>query len=137
MPLAAGGWGQVAWGQHQCGAPASVIEPRFYTSLPPDGAYNQSRESVLEYEVYYYSSFPAETDASPAIFEISENGGVLYVDAQSPPYALTYRFLGGHTLWVKIVKSGLWAVDSEIIIRTAIPDEFGQPITKELPIRWD
>jgi hypothetical protein len=135
--LAAGGWGQVAWGQHQYGAPASDIEPRFYASYPADGAYNRSRESVLEYQVYYHSSFPAELLLGTVLFEISENGGGAYSDAQVSPYALTYRFLGGHTLWVKIVKSGLWARDSEIVVRTTCEDEFGQTITKEFPIRWD
>ena len=134
--LAAGGYGQVAWGQHQWGAPASVIEPRFFSSIPPDGAYNQSRESVLEFEMYYYSSFPVDTVTSPAVFEISENGGALYANAEATPYALVRRFLGGHRVWVKIVKTGLWALNSEIVIRTTWPDEHGQSITKELPIVW-
>lgn len=133
----AGGYGQVAWGQHQCGAPASAIEPRFYVSVPVDGAYNQSRESILEYEVYYYSSFPVDSEVSPLVFEISEDGGGSYADATEAPYTLRYRFLGGHTLWVMIVKEGLWAQDSEIVIRTTGLDEFGQSITKDLPVRWD
>ncbi len=135
-PLIAGGWGQVAWGQHEWGAGQSAVEPRFNRSGPIDGAHNVSRESWLEFEVYYFSSFPAETLSSLTVYEISEDGGANFVDAAVAPYALTARFIGGHTLWVKIVKTGLWASASEIVIRTTRPDEFSGEITKELPVRW-
>lgn len=133
----AGGWGQVAWGQHEWGAGQSVIEPRFNLSDPVDGKYNVSREVWIEYEMYYYSSFPVDSPESLAVFEVSEDGGASYNPAVGAPYALTTRFLGGHRLWVKIVKTGLWADDAEIILRTTVNDEFGQEITKELPIRWE
>lgn len=133
----AGGWGQVAWGQHEWGAGQSAIEPRFNLSDPIDGTYNVSREVWVEYEMYYYSSFPVDSPESLAVFEVSEDGGATYNSAALAPYALTTRFLGGHRLWVKIVKTGLWADDAEIILRTTVNDEFEQEITKELPIRWE
>lgn len=136
LPLIAGGWGQAAWGQHEWGNAQSVIEPRFNFSDPRDGKHNVSREVWLEYEMYYYSSFPAQTLANPGVFEVSEDGGGTFNSAELAPYALTMRFLGGHKVWLKLVKTGLWAPSAEVVVRTTLPDEFGQAITKELPVRW-
>lgn len=135
LPIA-GGWGQTAWGQHEFGDGQSVIEPRFNASDPLDGALNVSREKWVEFEVYYFSCFPAETLTTLAVFDISEDGGDTYLSAEAPPYTLMRRFIGGHTVWVKIIKVGLWAPEEEIVIRTTLPDEFGQEITKNLPVRW-
>ena len=131
-----GGWGHAAWGESEWGNRQSVVEPRFNVSSPLDGTPNVSREVWLEYEIYYYSSFPYDITSSPAVFEISEDAGATFVSAESSPYALTQRFLGGHRLWIKVVKTGLWTASTEVIIRTTLPDEFGQVITKELPVRW-
>lgn len=136
LPLLAGGWGQIAWGQHEVGAGQSTVEPRFNWSQPSDGKQNVPRDSWLEFEVYYFSSFPADVLDNPAFFEISEDGGQSYVSAEAAPYTLLREFIGGHILWVKIVKTGLWTASAEVVIRTTLPDEFGQAITKELPTRW-
>jgi len=131
-----GGWGHAAWGECEWGNKQSAVEPRFNVSSPLDGTPNVARDVWLEYEVYYYSSFPYDITSNPAVFEISEDAGSTFSSAESSPYTLIQRFLGGHRLWVKIVKTGLWTPSTEVIIRTTLPDEFGQSITKDLPVRW-
>lgn len=139
MPVMDGGYGFAPWGQHQYGAERSDIEPRFNTSAPFDGERDVELDHWIEYEVYYYSSFPNQYDplvtAEPYV-QISENSGVTYVDASVYPFSLTRRYLAGHTVWFKILKDGLWPKSSEIIVKTTLPDEYGQPISKEVPVKW-
>ncbi len=144
-----GGYGHLAYGRHKFGAQDSLdlqyptpqpIGPRFNTSLPVDGAYGIHPTQWITYEIYYYTS---SIGLDPALLpsnlpvEISEDAGVTWVDAASAPYTLTARFKDGQTLWIKIVKAGDWADDSEILIRTTLPDEYGQDITGIAPVRWE
>lgn len=132
-----GGYGQDPYGQHQAGSAASDYEPRFRKSKPLDGEHNVSLVQWITFEVYYHSSFPVDESAVvwPYV-EISENKGRTYVDASIDPFSLTIREKDGHTLWMKILKDGLWPPREEIKIRMTRPDEFGQPITKEAVVIW-
>jgi len=139
MTVRVGGWGNIPHGQHEWGAAKSDIEPRFNFSAPSDGQANVDRGVFLEFEVYYYSSFPNEYDDSllgiPEV-EISEDKGATFYNAAQAPYALTKRLKAGHIVWYKVVKTGLWTANTEVIIRTTLPDEFEQAITKISPVRW-
>lgn len=136
-----GGLGNIAHGRHQYGAAASDVEPRFYVSDPSDGAHNVSLEKWIEFEVYYFSSFPDEFSpeilALPVPFEISEDGGATYEFANVAPYSVIWRYKDGQTLWVKIRKAAPWATQAEVVIRSTYPDEFGQAVTKVVPVTWE
>ena len=138
--MAYGGFGQAAFGRHQYGSEASVIEPRFNASFPTDGQQNTPLDVWLEYEIYYFSSFPNPDD--PAVtalsypVEISEDGGSTWMYGNVAPYTTTIRHKDGQTVWIKVVKDSDWTDNQEIVVRTTYPDEFGQSITKTLPVRW-
>ena len=136
--LTYGGFGQAAYGRCQLGTPSSDIGPRFYTSKPSDGTSNVARDVWLEFYTYYYSSVPAfygPAEVEIAV-EISEDGGDNYNDASIAPYALTIKPFDGQRYWTKIVKTGLWADNEEIVIRYTGIDEHGNPSTKEVPVIW-
>jgi hypothetical protein len=134
-----GGFGQIPFGQHEFGAGRSLIPPRFGGSTPLDGAVDVPRSKILEFEVYYYTDHPDETNEEVTAdwIEISENGGSTWASAFEVPYTTTVRKgLAGHTMWIRIIKNGLWAPSSKIVIRTTQPDEFDQVITKDAPQVW-
>lgn len=138
-----GGYGADAYGRSQYGSAASEIEPRFNErSTPVDESINvpESHRWLL-YELYFYSSSIVMVDP-PNDFniEISENGGVDYVSVYDAgtPYTVDIRFKDGQTVWIRIEKTdGDWAGGAQIIIKTTLTDEFGQPITKVTPVRWE
>ncbi len=144
-----GGYGHLAYGRHKFGAQDSKdfqyptpqsLGPRFNGSKPQAGAYAVPRTQWITYELYYFSSsLGIDLNLFPSALpvEISEDGGTTWASAATSPYTLTARFKDGQTLWIKIVKDSMWADDSQIIIRTTMPDEFGQVITDELPVRWE
>lgn len=143
-----GGYGQIAHGRHKYGArdsedfaiPPAPLGPRFNYSSPLDGAHNVNRSQWIVFELYYYSSaYASDTSIPPpgALFEISEDGGTTWADASIAPYTLTTAFKDGQILWVKIIKAGLWTDNEEVVIRTNLSDEFGQPSTDEFPVRWE
>ena len=144
-----GGYGHLAYGQHKYGARDSLdfqyptptpIGPRFNVSTPANGTYGVALTQWITYEIYYYtSSIGVDPSVLPSNLpvEISEDAGDTWVDATSAPYTLMSRFKDGHTLWIKLTKAGSWAVNSEILIRTTLPDEYGQDITGIAPVRWE
>lgn len=132
-----GGFGSVASGRSQFGSAESDVEPRSNrASDPSDGAHNVASTKWLTYEVYYYSSTPPLTAAEGLLIEVSEDAGATFTDATGAPYDLTVRVKDGQTLWIKILRTGLWPNNSEIVIRTTAPDEFGNPVTDTYPVRW-
>lgn len=131
----AGGYGNAAHGRHQLGAASSDIEPRFMQSEPADGAHNVSLNQWLEYIIYYYSSTPDVDDPSIRI-EVSEDNGISYADAAAAPYSTTIRYRDGQELWIKIRKAAPWTQYTTVLIRTTYPDEFGQAVTKVMPVKW-
>jgi len=144
-----GGYGNLAHGHHKYGAQDSkdfqypipqAVGPRFNGSRPQAGAYAVPISQWLIYELYYYSS---SINVDPALLpsnlpvEISEDGGVTWVAATTTPYTMTARPKDGQTLWIKIVKTGSWTDNAQILVKTTMPDEFGQPITDITPVRWE
>ena len=84
---------------------------------------------------FYGSSIPTEVADGLAI-QISEDGGDTWADAFSAPYTTTVRVKNGQTLWVKILKTGDWTDQSQVVIEHTSPDEYGNETTKEYPVRW-
>ncbi len=143
-----GGYGHLAHGRHKYGGadsldfqdPPQALGPRFSHALPLDGAHNVPLTQWIVYDLYYYSSSPGFDYTNPSstpLTEISEDEGVTWFDADVAPYTTTYNFVDGQTLRVRITKSADWTDDSEILIRTTMPDEYGQPATNTLPVRWE
>ena len=132
-----GGYGIAALGRHEFGGSASDIEPRFnQISRPVDGELDVPVTQWITYEVYYYSSSPPLTAADGLLIEISEDGGDTYADTSLAPYTQTVRVKDGQTIWIKILKTGDWPEGEEIIIRHTAPDEYGNAVSKEYPVRW-
>lgn len=131
-----GGYGQAASGRHQFGSPESCIEPRLEDVFPPDESTGISVKTYINFEVYYYSSildFQGDT-----LIEISENAGVDYVVVEEPNYQLSYCMRDSQTVWVRIQKlNGFWPSNMEIKVRFTGFDEFGQTVSKEVPVMWD
>jgi len=138
-----GGYGVIAHGRSQFGAAASGIEPRFKrVSSPYDGQIKVPRPFIWPtFEIYFFSSSFDFHEGPPEgfDFEVSENGGTdfLSVFDLASPYSIDWRLKDGQTVWVKIQKlTGKWPEGSEIIIRSTMHDEFGQEVTKEVPVLW-
>jgi hypothetical protein len=144
-----GGYGHLAHGHHKYGAQDSndfqyptpqPIGPRFNGSRPQAGEYGVSVSQWITFEIYYYtSSYNVDPSLLPADLpiEISEDGGDTWSDATVAPYTITARPKDGQILWIKIVKDGDWTDNSKIMIRTTMPDEYGQPITGTVPVKWE
>lgn len=130
-----GGYGVAAFGRHQYGAPASVIEPRFNVSNPTSGAHNVALTRWVTFEIYNYSSY-LDLDALPYPIEVSEDGGITYEYADVSPYSCTIRQKDGQTVWIKILKSSLWTNNATVVIRVTGTDEYGQEITHTFPVKW-
>lgn len=140
--MGTGGWGTTAWGRSQWGNAASVIEPRFYTSVPIDHQTNVRRNQIAKFTTYGFSSF---IDPSTRVFvEISENSGISYVPAFVngsflSPYNGTQskvRRPDGQQLRLYVHKTAPWSAGEKIIFRVTMTDEFGQEATKTTPVVW-
>lgn len=135
-----GGYGQAAWGRHQYGASASDIEPRFFSSIPADHSQNNPDTKVIEFQVYYYSSFPDlyAVNADTAIrVQLSFDGGLTFFTAESPDYTVTIRALDGQRYWIRIAKATHWPRGVNVKVRYRGSDEYGNPATKNMPVVWE
>lgn len=133
-----GGYGNVGYGRSQCGNASSDVEPRFSASIPGDGQINVPTDAPIKFEVYLYSSF-VELDRMR--LRISEDGGDTWnpaFDGTSfqAPYTGRIRRPDAQRIWIYIQKTGFWPLMSEIQIECTAPDEFDQPATKNIPVRW-
>jgi hypothetical protein len=130
-----GGFGNLAWGRHQWGAPASDIKPTFYTSSPQDEETNVGVQRWVEFYLYNYSSIldPAEVEANLAV---DEYGTGVYVPTNASPYRTAVRAFDGQKLWVKVLKAGPWRANATITFRVTGTDEFGNEVVKEVPVEW-
>jgi hypothetical protein len=153
-----GGYGQSAYGRLQYGSPAPhsvpVVEPRFSFSNPRDGARNQPVNRWARFEVYYYTTSPPKVVDHPhwgtvpsVLIEVSLDGGDSFVpifdasveDPSTPPYSdyeVRVRRVSGQRVWVIVRRVGGWPIQSKVRFRYTGPDEFGQPATKEVPVKW-
>jgi hypothetical protein len=133
--MTTGGFGNLAWGRHQNGAPSSNIEPRFQLSSPVDGAINVLLDSWIEFYIYCYSSTLSPDDLANST-TISEDAGATYLPAHDSPYSIVVRPYDGQRMWIKIRKSQAWRRNSTIVVGVSQLDEFGNEATKTAVVEW-
>lgn len=134
----AGGYGLDAYGRHQYGNAASVVEPRFESSTPNDGQHNVPVAQALKFTTYCFSSF---LDIPNVRVYVSEDGGATFVLAFDGtafllPYAGRMRRADGQRLVCYLRKLGNWAANKKIVIRLGGADEFGNEASKVFPRKW-
>lgn len=136
------GLGVDSCGRSVCGSAFSTYEPRFEVSVPADYSRNNAVDAFLKFDTYCFSSW---IEVSGCVVEISEDGGFTYAvafDGTSfiAPYAGSankVRRPDSQRLRFYIQKSGLWPVRQRILVRLTAIDDFGEAVTKVVPITWD
>jgi len=132
------GFGFTSYSKSIFGNAFSITKPRFnHISKPIDGDVDVSVDTWLTYEVYYYDSKMPLTVEDGVAIQISEDGGNTYSNAFSNPYTTTIREKDGNTCWVKILRAGSFPKGVTVIIRHTAPDNFGNVVTKDIPVRWE
>lgn len=134
------GFGNNAFGRHQYGGMASVVEPRFHASVPSDGATDISPISSVKTEVYGFSSRIYDVS-----IEISEDGAGFsnaYINgAFVDPYDAVESWADLHQVdpqlaIVKVVKTIPFDEEVTIVVRVTALDQFGQEATKTAAVEW-
>lgn len=133
--MATGGYGNLAVGRHQYGAPDSEVSPTFHSSSPLDGETNVAVNRWVEFYLHAFSSTLSPTEIVAGL-EVDETGGGTYVSANAAPYQTTVRVYDGQKYWVKVLKAGPWRSRSSITFRVTCADEFGNACVKEVPVEW-
>lgn len=136
-----GGCGIDSCGRSECGNAKSDIEPRFSFSRPVDKSRNNPLEVQLKFDTYCFSSYLVEQLLT---VEISEDAGLTYnmayeLGAFVAPYDganSKVRHTDGQTLAFWIHKTDLWPIRTKILIRLTGEDEYGNPVSKTLPVKW-
>jgi hypothetical protein len=143
--MSVGGYGQVGLGRCNFGQAKAEYEPRFYSSNPVDGSLAVSAFNYSIRFILYGFASRVQTDDSLHI-EISENGGVSYVDAYMSgsfivPYNGANSLLDAHQgnsqhLMMRLHRTSPWVFDNEVRVRITARDEFGNESTKETVVEW-
>lgn len=133
--MAVGGLGNLAWGRHQYGAPSSVIEPKFHSSVPRDNSSGVNVNTWVEFYLYAYSSY-IDVSQIAANTEVSEDVGVTYAPANADPYTILARRYDGQKIWIKIRKSSPWRSNTTVVIRVTLTDDFGHDVVKTAVVEW-
>jgi hypothetical protein len=137
-----GGLGIEACGCAIFGNSYSEYEPRFETSHPLDKSKHNSRDVVLKFTTYCFSSW-LETGA--CVVEISEDAGFSSATAYNgtafvAPYNDTLskvRRPDSQRLVFYIQKTSQWPIKKKIYIRLTAVDDFGDAVSKTIPVTWD
>jgi hypothetical protein len=135
------GLGIDSCGRFECGGAKSDIEPRFYFSHPLDKSKNNNVDVFLKFETYCFSSF-IELDALTVT--ISENNGMTFNPAYVAgsfvaPYNGTeskVRHSSPQMLAFWIQKTADWPVRTKIMINVSGMDDFGNEVSKTVPVTW-
>ena len=138
-----GGCGFDSCGRSECGNAKSDIEPRFSFSRPPDRSRNNPLEIQLKFDTYCFSSYLDEGDPKFTI-EVSEDAGLTYSMAYTAsafvaPYNganSKIRHPDGQVLSVWIHKTLDWPIRTRVIIRLTGEDEYGQAVSRVIPVKW-
>lgn len=138
-----GGCGIDSCGRSECGNANSDIEPRFSFSRPTDKSHNNPPEVQLKFDTYCFSSYLDENDPSLTV-EISEDAGLTYnIAYASCAFVVPYdgvnskvRHSDGQTLVFWIHKTNNWPSRAKVLIRLTGEDEYGNPVSKTLPVKW-
>ena len=136
-----GGCGIDSCGRSECGNAKSDIEPRFLLSHPGDYSRNNPLSTQLKFSTYLFSSFLAKSEL---LVEISEDYGVNYVTAYSmSTFVAPYNgvnskvyYEDGQVLTFQIMKTSNWLQHSKVMIRLTGEDEYGNLVSKTLPVTW-
>lgn len=136
-----GGCGIDSCGRSECGNAKSDIEPRFSFSRPTDKSRNNPVESQLKFDTYCFSSYLEDQNL---VVEISEDGGGIFNLAFDhgvfvAPYDgvnSKVRHFDSQTLTFWVHKTALWPIRTKIVIRLTGEDEYGNPVSKTVPLKW-
>jgi hypothetical protein len=135
------GLGIEACGRAVYGNSYSEYEPRYEVSRPVDKSKNNPRDVVLKFTTYSFSSWLAST---ACVIEISEDSGATYAVAYNgtaflAPYndALSkVRRPDSQRLDFYVQKTSQWPIKKKIYVQLTAVDDFGDAVTKTLPVKW-
>lgn len=136
------GLGTDSCGRCVCGNAYSEHEPRFEVSLPADHSRNNSLDAFLKFDTYCFSSWLEQADC---LVEISENSGLTYSVAYvGSAFVAPYNGVDSKVcrpdsqrLRFYIQKIFRWPVRQHIKIRLTVSDDYGESVTKTVPVLWD
>jgi hypothetical protein len=136
------GLGIEACGRSVYGNSYSEYEPRYEVSRPVDKSKNNPRDVVLKFTTYIFSSW-LKTGA--CVVEISEDSGATYAVAyDGTAFLAPYNDLlskvrrpDSQRLDFYIQKTAQWPIKKKIYVQLTAVDDFGDAVTKTLPVTWD
>ena len=137
-----GGLGIDACGRSVFGNSYSEYEPRFEYSYPLDKSKGNPRDVALKFTTYCFSSW---LKTSACTVRISEDAGVTYATAHNgtvfvAPYNGTQSRVvrpDSQRLVFYIQKTSLWPAKARVYIQLTGTDDFGDLVSKTLPVTWD
>jgi len=136
-----GGLGIDACGRSVFGNSYSLYEPRYEISHPVDKSKNNPRDVVLKFTTYLFSSW---LESGACVVKISEDSGATYAVAYDgsaflAPYTGALSKVSrpdSQRLDFYIQKTSQWPIKKKIYVQLTAVDDFGDAVTKVLPVKW-